>query len=475
VLHELAHHQRRDILIAAIVSVITALHWFNPLAWLAAARFRAERELACDEAVLAATLPFDRPAYGQTILRLLELLPPHRDRWVGAVGVLSSSRRTIRRRIASLANPSPRRFRVLGPIVLLIVAFATLTGPAQTVPTTTPATSQAATDGRSTVTRSYKITDLLIDIPDFGNSVDSRGWPVAPTSQPATPTRAELVNKLIVEITSTVDPFSWRVNTGTLGAIREEKGEFIITQTPANHEKILEKLQRLRAPRSLQVTLETRYLTGEMVMKAMGDRDAWGAGDARLFKRFLSDDEVAQLIEINRADRKGSMIAAPRITLFSGQRSYVLVSRQSAYVADIKPAGAKFETVVDVIQSGVLLNARAQASADRKQVTLTLNPRLSTLLSFLPKRWPKSPPGRDDLIVQVPIVQETSLDATVTLPVGMSAAYRLQPVNRPTTNPSEPPPDPVVMLVKARVIEVTPEQEAGPSTRPTPPTLDSPK
>src|SRR2546423_1617762 len=47
--HELAHAQRRDVLIGLIVTLIAVVHWFNPLVWLAAARFRAERELACDE------------------------------------------------------------------------------------------------------------------------------------------------------------------------------------------------------------------------------------------------------------------------------------------------------------------------------------------------------------------------------------------------------------------------------------------
>src|SRR5205807_1577262 len=51
--HELAHAQRRDVLCGLLVALATRLHWFNPLIWLAAARYRTERELACDERVLA--------------------------------------------------------------------------------------------------------------------------------------------------------------------------------------------------------------------------------------------------------------------------------------------------------------------------------------------------------------------------------------------------------------------------------------
>lgn len=52
--HELCHMKRRDNLTAAIHMLVEAAFWFYPLIWWLGARLIAERERACDEAVLAA-------------------------------------------------------------------------------------------------------------------------------------------------------------------------------------------------------------------------------------------------------------------------------------------------------------------------------------------------------------------------------------------------------------------------------------
>ena len=51
-LHEFAHLHRRDPLALFIAQLALALHWFNPLAWFAVRRMRAEQERACDDFVL---------------------------------------------------------------------------------------------------------------------------------------------------------------------------------------------------------------------------------------------------------------------------------------------------------------------------------------------------------------------------------------------------------------------------------------
>ena len=53
-LHEMAHVVRRDCLTQWLASLACAVYWFHPAVWWIAARLRVERELACDDRVIAA-------------------------------------------------------------------------------------------------------------------------------------------------------------------------------------------------------------------------------------------------------------------------------------------------------------------------------------------------------------------------------------------------------------------------------------
>jgi beta-lactamase regulating signal transducer with metallopeptidase domain len=73
--HEAVHRQRLDNLWNLCATLLAALHWWNPLAWWAARRLRADQELACDASVLAAR-PDCGVIYAAALLAAHHLRPP---------------------------------------------------------------------------------------------------------------------------------------------------------------------------------------------------------------------------------------------------------------------------------------------------------------------------------------------------------------------------------------------------------------
>ena len=69
VAHELYHWKRRDYLIKPVALCITAMHWFNPLAWVALVLFCQDMEVSCDEKVLHHTSGQIRKQYAASLLR----------------------------------------------------------------------------------------------------------------------------------------------------------------------------------------------------------------------------------------------------------------------------------------------------------------------------------------------------------------------------------------------------------------------
>jgi HEAT repeat protein/beta-lactamase regulating signal transducer with metallopeptidase domain len=94
-LHELAHVRRRDCLVHLVAQCALALHWMNPLAWLAVARLRVERERACDDLVLACGT--SGPRYAEHLLDIAR----------------TASRRPVTAAALAMARPSELEGRLL--------------------------------------------------------------------------------------------------------------------------------------------------------------------------------------------------------------------------------------------------------------------------------------------------------------------------------------------------------------------------
>ena len=69
-LHELTHYKRKDLLIKWFAVLVNAVHWFNPLCYLACANLSEACEVSCDMAVTKNMSAEEQKLYMQTILNL---------------------------------------------------------------------------------------------------------------------------------------------------------------------------------------------------------------------------------------------------------------------------------------------------------------------------------------------------------------------------------------------------------------------
>lgn len=125
-LHELAHVRRGDVWTTWACWFLGAVHWFNPVLWLAFRKAAEDRELACDESVLARTQ--SAGPYGSALLRVWEARARHHAT-LGIVGIFDGSSEIVRRMHRILAYRRPTLWRsLLGTSVLVLLALCTLTG-----------------------------------------------------------------------------------------------------------------------------------------------------------------------------------------------------------------------------------------------------------------------------------------------------------------------------------------------------------
>ena len=289
---------------------------------------------------------------------------------------------------------------------------------------------------RNVVTRVYDIRDLLVILPGFAYT---REFTVpAPATQPVT--RETIVQDITRLIMDTVSTDSWKDRGGPAGTLRELEGQLIITQTADNHREIVALLEQLRKERSTQIAVETRVVSCDpkIVDELLAQ---WG--HSRKARRpehypttrpsgtmitgqdasiYLDDSELAQLMKLIRSDSESVVTAAPRITLWNGQRAQVKETASTAYVSAYTPTTrgdgkVRYEPVLKSVDPGIVMDFTASVSGDHKCVTVSLHPQVISLLGFDIVPWPGSPKDVE-LMVQQPKTRTSELNTTVSMPTG---------------------------------------------------------
>lgn len=122
--HELMHLKRGDLPLNALMCILMALHWFNPLLWIAFFKIRADREAACDAQVLHDATKDLRAEYGHALLKVESAFCP-RGLSLGFVGIFQRGA-VLRSRIQSIVShprPHPIMRAAMAVCIILMTFF----------------------------------------------------------------------------------------------------------------------------------------------------------------------------------------------------------------------------------------------------------------------------------------------------------------------------------------------------------------
>ena len=124
-LHEFAHLRRWDDWTNLIQKIVRALLFFHPAVWWIEKRISVEREMACDDAVLAETA--NPHGYATCLVSLLEKSLAHRlaqGRWSMAQAAVHRAREASLRLAQILDKNRPAATRVWKPALGMVGAFS---------------------------------------------------------------------------------------------------------------------------------------------------------------------------------------------------------------------------------------------------------------------------------------------------------------------------------------------------------------
>ncbi|MDF1816759.1 MAG: M56 family metallopeptidase [Verrucomicrobiales bacterium] len=121
--HELAHFQRHDVWTNWLLTILQAVHWFNPIIWWAFRRTRIEAECATDVRVMQNLGHVGATNYGSALIRILEHTSAKTGAAIPGVIGIAESRRELKKRISLISSFTGKRRR-LGTVTALALFMA---------------------------------------------------------------------------------------------------------------------------------------------------------------------------------------------------------------------------------------------------------------------------------------------------------------------------------------------------------------
>jgi bla regulator protein blaR1 len=454
-LHELAHVRRGHIAVNWLLVAIRALHWWNPVYWLAAARFRNLREQSCD-AFAIRRLGGGQPVrdYGELLLKLAEN-PKCASPWnvmlpASILGFLSSflQKRAIRNRLKALPSAGLVRSRWHTAACAGLIGLVGVCG---------------FTDAREPAPPPDHSSDWM---PHVGSSWDS-ALPAARIDSERSETRVYNIEKAINQ-TAAVGKISkeearlglsfsmltlLRAGTGNYAATTVEwaKSRFSlddknlsVNAPPHVHAEIAKNISAWEESGHCQICIESRLITDERDIASptgiswqyleafSADRDDVPPTETRtgmpvvraqssvddyipVAVAVLNEHQTKRLVNAAQNATTANIFCSPTVTVFNGQLASILNRSQRPFVVGVQDGDAGPHPKIALIDEGLKLSLRASQSANAKTVHLEGAVELTQIGDV---RTATASLRGKPATIQIPRVKHRRIDVSAEIPDG---------------------------------------------------------
>ncbi|PPB08828.1 M56 family metallopeptidase [Brevibacillus laterosporus] len=122
-LHELTHYKRNDLGFNFLWTLTVMLHWYNPVVWLSMKKIKADREVACDAAVLEVLGEQESSSYGMTLLMLSRLFTRSASPQVNLSNFFENNKE-MKRRITMISKFRKGTYKLSAAAIILVLGLS---------------------------------------------------------------------------------------------------------------------------------------------------------------------------------------------------------------------------------------------------------------------------------------------------------------------------------------------------------------
>jgi beta-lactamase regulating signal transducer with metallopeptidase domain len=419
--HEIAHVRRWDIAANWMLVAVRTVHWWNPVYWLAASRFRSLREQACDAFVVQRMAGEPVQQYRDLLLQLAQqnsAAPVWRVMLPASIlGFIPSTfrRLSFRGRLKALRLAGKRRSRCQKGAVVgltLLLAACGLTSArsleqSQTIVEWMSAAPPANVANQAKFWRSPAFTGPLVSRTyDIGKVLAHADKDSAFTDDPQLNVKA-IVALLLPQ---TANDAEKRPEGATADNVENCKptceidGTILTIVAPADQQEMIKRtLNAWEASGLGQLTVETRFLRSNkdlaqrigiawQYLQAFSNEQQNTLPEAscndmpvvRAESRIdeylpvavckLTETQTDKLLDIAQQDARTNVLYAPKVTVFNGQQAMIADYAQRPFVIGVHQVRGELATAsqpnIVVIDEGTKILLRGTQTQDRKRIKL---------------------------------------------------------------------------------------------------------